>query len=253
MQNENRLEHLSWPSIKAKIEQGYDTVLICTASIEQHGPHLSEYTDTCIGVALSDIIAQKMGNTLIAPIIRPGLSGHHAKMPGTLSLRPEIYKGIIEDYVTCYQRCGFKKFVLISSHGGNLETNLQLTDTFKARYPELIFSCPVTIETLVKVMHQMSEEYDLGKGVSGHAGAFETAIMLYIAPEQVDMSRAEPGFTAPLTAQVARDLWDKGICALSENGILGDPTSGVTSQMGKKYLHLTAEVIADAAVKQLDH
>ena len=102
------LEDMSYPEIAEAMKNGADTVLICAASNEQHGPHLSENTDYEIGRAAYQAAAEKLGNTLIAPIIRPGLSAHHMCFPGSLTLRPEGFRGLGADYVSCYVNHGFK-------------------------------------------------------------------------------------------------------------------------------------------------
>lgn len=252
MYNLNRLEYLSWPVIEKKIKQGYETVIICTASVEQHGHHLPEFTDSRIGSELCDIIAEQLGNTLIAPLITIGRSEHHLAMPGTVSLRPEIYQGVIEDYVSCYKNSGFKNIILIASHGGNIGPNLAITEELRATHPDLNIVCPITMEKLIGVMQQMSDEYELGQGVSGHAGAFETAIMLHLTPELVDMNEAKPGFTEPMTLEVVETLFSEGVKGLSEVGILGDPTVGVTAEMGEKYIQMTASILVDAIKAEIE-
>jgi creatinine amidohydrolase len=56
-----------------------------------------------------------------------------------------------------------------------------------------------------------------------HAGDTETSIMLALAPESVDMSRAEVGNTGSL-ADLMPGLISGGMRAVSPNGVLGDPT-----------------------------
>ena len=71
------LEEMTWPEIKAQMEAGKRTVIIMAASIEQHGPHLAEATDTILGYAEAIDLAERLGNAFVAPVIRPGLSEHH--------------------------------------------------------------------------------------------------------------------------------------------------------------------------------
>ena len=42
------LENMTWPEIRQAMDDGYDTVVIFAASIEQHGPALPEVTDTAL-------------------------------------------------------------------------------------------------------------------------------------------------------------------------------------------------------------
>ena len=120
------LKYMTWPEIQQKLNDGFDTIIINVASVEQHGYHLPECTDEIIGVGLSCGLAEKLGNTLVAPSVIPGLSDYHLPLPGSLSLRPEIFRGILEDYISCYQNHGFERFILLSSHGGNMDTTSNL-------------------------------------------------------------------------------------------------------------------------------
>ena len=86
------MEDLSWAEIKEAMDQGFDTVLICAGSHEQHGPHLAEGTDYIIGRALCGQVVRRIGHALVAPVIRPGLSVHHMNHPGSLTLRPEVFR-----------------------------------------------------------------------------------------------------------------------------------------------------------------
>jgi creatinine amidohydrolase len=56
-----------------------------------------------------------------------------------------------------------------------------------------------------------------------HAGHLETSLMLAIAPERVQLVRAEAGNGAPL-AELMPALRAAGVRAVSANGVLGDPT-----------------------------
>ncbi|WP_246943823.1 creatininase family protein [Bacillus pinisoli] len=82
------LERMPWPLIREIIDSGMDTVIICTTSVEQHGYHLSKLSDTLIGQAVGLLVAKKLGNALLAPVIRPDLSQHHIPKAGSLTLRP---------------------------------------------------------------------------------------------------------------------------------------------------------------------
>jgi len=115
------LEEMTWPEIRTALQNGMRTVVVCAASIEQHGPHLAERTDTTLGYAEAEALARRLGNALVAPVIRPGLSAHHMVLPGTVTLRPEVFRGVVEDYISSYVRHGFTTIVLISSHGGNFD------------------------------------------------------------------------------------------------------------------------------------
>ncbi|HWO75272.1 MAG TPA: creatininase family protein [Bacillus sp. (in: firmicutes)] len=245
------LEHMNWPTVKEKIEDGMDTVIICTASVEQHGFHLSELTDTVIGQAVALLVAEKLGNALVAPVIRPGLSEHHIPMAGSLTLRPEVYRGIIEDYVTSYKKHGFKKVIIFSSHGGNFNENEKIVQNLKEMHPEMQFSSALSLMQLMDLMAQFEKKFGLVEGSCGHGGAMETSVMLHIAPDQVDMTKATPGYIGPMTGDVLNKLFNNGIVGITEVGILGDPIKA-KAEWGEYFLELFSDEIVKAVHKDFN-
>ena len=89
------MEEMTWREIQQALRDGTDTVILVAASVEQHGPHLPTGTDTMIGYALAAAVAAKMGNALVAPVIRPALSGHHMDFPGTITLRMDTFVKVL--------------------------------------------------------------------------------------------------------------------------------------------------------------
>ena len=119
MNNTVLLEELSWPEVEDALNRGVRTVVIVAASIEQHGPHLPTITDTAIGHAVGERLARKLGNALLAPVIRPACSDHHLAFPGSLSIPEEVFVETVIAYVRSLAPHGFDTFVLFSSHGGD--------------------------------------------------------------------------------------------------------------------------------------
>jgi len=72
----------------------------------------------------------------------------------------------------------------------------------------------------------------------------ETAMMLAIRPELVNMDRAEPGWMGDLFT-VKEQLFSQGLQSITANGILGDPRRA-SADMGRQVLDLTVrEMTAD--------
>lgn len=236
------MEEMSWKEIKDALESGCNSVIIPIGSIEQHGPHLPIFTDTLLGYELGKRIAEKLGNILVAPAIRPGRSDHHMGFPGTISLKSETLRSLISDYVESLAKHGFGNIVLLPTHGGNFglvdEITPQLSEKFGVniiKYTEFkkfddILSAPAR-ELGV-------EEERLGS----HASAGETAYVLAARGDLVNMALAEPGFIGDLSK--ARERMHKyGIHSVTEIGILGDPTRA-TPEMGRRILDDLASEIA---------
>lgn len=237
------MEEMSWLDIKTAMEEGVDTVLICAASHEQHGPHLAESTDYIIGKAMCEGVAQRLGNALVAPLIRPGLSVHHMNHPGSLTLRPEVFRGLVEDYVDCYVRHGFANLVLLSSHGGNYAVLHEVAEEMQKKYPERKILCPLALSELFDVFEKGERLYDMEEGAcGGHACCFETSIVLYKRPDCVDMTKAVPGLVSGDRVGVAEDLFQKGMMKVSPCGILGDPRNA-DGEKGKVFLEMLVDSV----------
>jgi len=235
IKRDNQLKFMSWPEIKHKIESGYDTVIIVLASIEQHGPHLVECTDEVIGLGIACGLAERLSNALVAPPIVPGLSEHHLAFPGSLSLSKEVFKGVFKEYVDCYIRHGFKKFVFISSHGGNMQTTDEMVNELKTYNPDMKFINTLTLEFLLKLLPEFEKKYNLPSGsCGGHACAFETSLMLYLDPESVNMKAARVGFVGKQDEEFLDNMFNNGIIGVSEIGVIGDPTVAIL-ELGKIF------------------
>jgi len=251
--NNYLLKNMTWLEIQQKMKNGCDTVIINIASTEQHGPHLPECTDEAIGIGISCGLAEMFGNTLVAPSIIPGLSDHHLSLPGSLSLRPEVLTGIVEDYVSCYVRHGFKKFIMYPSHSGNMGLTIELISVFKKKYPDHFFVNALTLDLFQQILTELEEEYKLPTGTNGgHADNYETSIMLYLEPELVKMDQAKPGNVNRLTTELAQRLYKDGIVGISEIGVLGDPTLA-TVEMGEEFYHATLKIMKDYICEQFEN
>ena len=77
------LAEMTWPEVQEALDSGVTTAIVAVGSIEQHGPHLPLRMDTMAGDELSKRIAERLGDAVAAPTIRPGCSGHHMDFPGT--------------------------------------------------------------------------------------------------------------------------------------------------------------------------
>jgi creatinine amidohydrolase len=182
-----------------------------------------------------------MGNALVAPVIRPALSGHHMDFPGTITLRMDTFVKVLEEYCFSLQKQGFKNIVLFVSHGGN-------ADALKAFVPSIAKKLGPGIRLLyvysLEKNIQSLQEFLAQKGITPpkagvHAGFSETAMMLFLNPDLVDMKRACPGLTdesfyKPENIGKSKiNSFIHGVKSQSDIGILGDPT-GADSEIGKE-------------------
>lgn len=244
------MENMTWPEIESAIEKGNDNVIIMAGSIEQHGPHLPIATDTILGYSLAKQVAEKLENTLVAPIIRPGVSEHHMDFPGTISLSAELFMKLLEEYCQALAKHGFKKLILLSSHGGNFAP----IQTVAPKIANVLKNDGVKVIPVVNLAKLIEVEFEYLKegGTSPekagvHSGFAETSSMLHESPQLVKMEKAEPGLTERVSPS---EVITKGLKLLSPNGILGDP-AGASADIGKRLSDILVEYLVEEIRKQL--
>lgn len=215
-----RLQDMTWPEVESFIAAGRTTCVVVSASIEQHGPHLPLATDTLLGEALGEALARRLGNALVAPVIRPGCSDHHMAFPGSLTLPKKVFQDVLRHVCISLAQHGFTRLVLVSSHGGNFAPILEAAAEIQAAVGDRTLVVPVV--DLVGFLAAMNEPF-IASGSSAqeaghHAGRSETAMVAFLHPERVRRDKAEMGYLGDLTDEV----FTRGLKAFAANGILGD-------------------------------
>jgi creatinine amidohydrolase len=112
------LDRMTWPEVRAEQERGRDTVVLALGATEQHGPHMPLATDALLGDHLARAVADRL-EAFLAPTVRIGCSQHHLEFPGTLSLSESTFRAVVADIMRSLARGGFRRAVLLPTHGGN--------------------------------------------------------------------------------------------------------------------------------------
>lgn len=241
---EIRLERLRSPEVRARIDDGWTTVLIACGAVEQHGPHLPLFTDAEIGTALALEIARRLGRTLVAPTIRVGCSDHHLAFAGTLSLRQETFESLVLDHVTSLARHGFRRILIVPTHGGNFGPLAAMEDRLRKAAAPASVACYTDLMAVVELWRRETDaELELGDRVGGHADVAETSIMQKLHPDLVRPDLAEAGFQGPLSEEVVARLMRDGMGSIAPNGIMGD-ARGATPASGQRLLIAMADMVA---------
>jgi len=226
------LDKLTWPEVRDELEAGRDTVVVAFGATEQHGPHMPLATDALIGDELARAVAERL-DAFVAPTVRLGCSAHHLDSPGTLSLQEETFHAIVGDLVRSLARGGFRRIVLLPTHGGNFAPLAAAVE----KLGEVEGSSIVAITDLSALMRVATvgvEEHHVPLGDGGlHAGEWEASMLLSIQPDLVKMDRAEPGFTGDPEEALGR-LFSGGTKALADNGVIGDPRKA-SAEHGRRY------------------
>ncbi|MDZ7873674.1 MAG: creatininase family protein [Rhizobium sp.] len=156
---------------------------------EQHGPHLPFETDTIIADGIMRRVADALPPHLpvtILPAEPIGYSIEHMDVEGsrTLTYAEAINRwlGIAEDL----NRQGIRKLVLMNAHGGNSPLLTIVATEARVRFNMLVVATSWT--RFGQPDGWIAPE---AKAVDIHGGDIETSVMLALAPDRVDMTKAE--------------------------------------------------------------
>jgi creatinine amidohydrolase len=237
------LDRISWPEVKAELEAGRDTVVIAFGATEQHGPHMPLATDALIGDHLARLVADKL-DAFVAPTVRIGCSEHHLAFPGTLSVSEQTFHGIVADIVRSLARGGFRRVVLLPTHGGNFAPLAAAIDKL-GPVDGIEIKALTDLGALFAIAQLGLDEHGVPLSEGGlHAGEWETSMLMTIHPDLVRPERGEPGFTGDMEAAVG-SIFGEGVHAVSENGVIGDPAQASAAH-GERYWDKVVAITLDA-------
>jgi creatinine amidohydrolase len=215
------LADLTWTEVRELAPQ-VKVVLLPVGSCEQHGHGMALATDITLATAVCREVSRRLHPAvLVAPPMPWGLSDHHLGFPGTISLHPETFYAVIRDVVTSLLSHGFRRFLLVNGHGGNMA----LDDVVCVRLRR---------ETGVDFVAAMTY-FLLSPEPVGHAGEVEASYALALAPELVKPARLTPGREVGRLPDLAPAVVPWAFYEMTHTGNLGDPTLA-TSERGRALL-----------------
>ena len=119
------IEELTWIEVRDAMAAGKTTAIIPTGGIEQNGPYVALGKHNYVLEGACDAIARDLGNALCTPIIKLVPEGGfeprtgHMRYPGTLTVRDETFRMMLEDVGHSLHVHGFEHIIYIGDSGGN--------------------------------------------------------------------------------------------------------------------------------------
>ncbi len=228
-------------------------VVLPTASIEQHGPHLPVITDTMLCGTVAERAAQQASQQIpivVAPVLWTGNSHHHMPFPGVLSLPSPNYITTVIDVLEGLIKSGFRKLVILNGHGGNTDSNKVAALDIANRLGHPVRIAAAAYWDIARPALVEEAGFDSAL-IPGHAGRFETAMMLAIRPDLINKEGlgrtkevpAEQGLFANFagaTVQV-HGAWQAG------PGYTDNPAAASVEE-GQKLLEITVRRVAEFLV-----
>ena len=155
-------------------------LIIPIGTCEQHGRHLPMSSDTIIVERLSCDLSETFG-VLLAPTIEYGVNAEtEREFVGNASVRKKTLHRMLNDLLNTWESTGFREFILLTAH--EHDPHLEALSTV------------ITNGARVRVVDIFGLNFeDLLEGQSEpmHGDEVDTSLLLYNAPELVNMDLAQ--------------------------------------------------------------
>jgi creatinine amidohydrolase len=229
---------MTWPEVEKAARDGA-VVLMTTAVIEEHGPHMSCGIDTYLGYFLCKLTRRELESRGVKAVIAPpffwGVNSATQVFPGTFSIRPETMKALLGDIFASLKSMGFRHVFNINAHGDGQHKRAAIQAILEARG-----------STGLDIRYLVSEDDIRALGLTGeppawvllhkmppdtgpkspyldiHAGAGETGLVAAFFPGLVDLRMAKTLAPSRLQAQQVGE-WLKDARKTTPLGYFGDP------------------------------
>jgi creatinine amidohydrolase/Fe(II)-dependent formamide hydrolase-like protein len=230
------LEELTWTEVRDAVENGVTTVIVPTGGTEQNGPHMALGKHRFIVNHAADLIARRLGNAIVAPVVSYVPEGSvdppsgHMRYPGSITLPNDVFTKVLEYAARSLAVHGFTDIVLIGDSGGNqrgmADVATLLNQEWAGDVTRVHFVGDYYSQNGFREWLQSQGESE--DTIGGHAGISDTSQLLHVAPEHVrlDELAARGGFEG--------------------SGVSGDPTRA-SAERGRRGV----EMKVDAAVRQI--
>jgi creatinine amidohydrolase len=207
-------------------------------AIEQHGPHLPLSTDLVIASEVAERVVDARGEELdlwLLPPLAYSKSDEHHWAPGTVWLSAQTLLAVLDDLGRSLAMLPTKRLAFLNGHGGN-SALLSVANRELRRKHDLMTFLMHPVQP--RDSGGVSDAAECGMGV--HGGRDETAAMLYLRPELVDMSLAVRAIPDEMDERAHVKFGGSvpfGWCSndISSTGAIGDPTLA-TAELGQAHV-----------------
>jgi creatinine amidohydrolase len=226
------LRDLTW--LEAEHVLGPDTVVVLPigAASKEHGPHLRLDNDERLADAYARLVCEAE-DVVIAPTLTYHYYPAFTEYPGSTTLRLETARDLTIDVVRSIAKHGPRRFY-------GLNTGVSTVRALRPAAEELARE-----GILFRYTDVLAALGPLGKGVAEqeggtHADEIETSIMLVLAPDRVDMSKAKKDYAPGGEGGLTRD--PQGAGTYSPTGTWGDPTLA-SREKGRRLVRAVLGVV----------
>jgi creatinine amidohydrolase len=181
------LELLTHTEVTQKLKDGWTSVLLAAGGTEERGPQDVLGGHTMMAHSHADMIARKLGKTLVAPVlpIAVNATGYRegTTTPGAIQMPADVFKAVQLAEIDSLAMSGFKDIYVMGDHGGGQAE-------MKAAAEEMdrtLSSKGVRVYYVSDFYNKTHDDVDVylyehTLPIGGHGAMLETSIMLYLEP-----------------------------------------------------------------------
>jgi creatinine amidohydrolase len=234
----NFVEHLPWDEAARRIARGAAAILPIGAAAKQHGLHLPLDTDRIQAERLSSELAADV-DALVWPALTYGHYPAFVEYAGSISLSAATFEAVVAEIASGILGHGCRALFV-------LDTGISTLTSVERALARLDAGHVLHLKIHDGPRYRRAVAGLARQGHGSHADELETSLMLALAPERVDMSRAE---ASPMIAQAMPGRLtqtDRTSPNYSRSGSFGDPTLA-TLEKGEALLAAMREDLAEQA------
>jgi creatinine amidohydrolase len=180
---------LAYPDVEALLEDERRTVLLLPlGATEPHGPHGPLETDTLISLGLCKRAAERLEadpdiRILVLPPLPYGVTRYGSAFAGAVSVSEMTLRALVVEICGSLAAQGFRRIVLVNNH-----FEPEQVRTLRETVEELSGGVRLLDLTRRRNAERLTDEFRSG---SGHAGRYETSLVLADEPGLVRRERME--------------------------------------------------------------
>lgn len=212
----NFVEHMRWDEVARRIAAGAVAILPVGAGAKQHGLHLPLDTDRIQAEWLATHLAARI-DALVWPALTYGHYPAFVDYAGSISLSAATFEAMVAEIASQILRHGCRALFV-------LDTGISTRDPVERALARLGVGGALHLKIHEGPHYRRAAAALARQGHGSHADELETSLMLAIAPEIVEMARAE---ASPAIVQAAPGRLtpaDRTSPNYSRSGSFGDPT-----------------------------
>jgi creatinine amidohydrolase len=237
-----RIDRMTSPTFAEAVAR-CDTLILPLGSVEQTGSHCPLGTDLFVAQAVSALLAEKADCLTTAPIPY-GDTFELDFWPGTVHVDSSVLGSYLEAVARSFLKQGFSNIVFLSCHSLNMKTvDLLCRRLHREGYKVCAIDWWKAAADAAKGETKSKEPF-------GHGGEVISSIIKALAPDLVDVDKADDEASLPGLGKVIAHPLGSAFVAYGDfrdychTGAWGEVSTTASADSGEKWLGKAVETLA---------